>query len=225
VVAREHGGGASQEARGRRHVTAADCPRAGRTQPFRCPDPQVHAVLVERPELGSVAIRLLEVIAEDLLELRCAPPFGIDDVCPGHELLVQQRPGPLQQPLVGRVADQQVMEAVDRVLIGLIVEGPDQLLSGELYEVILDLGTEVIRRQRLNGLLREAEPDHGRRLDDRALLIRERVEPGCEERMDRRWDREVGQITGGRPTVRALSKPAAFDEHGEQLLDEERVAF
>ena len=49
-----------------------------------------HALLVQRPQLAQVAVRLLEVIAEDLLELERAVAFGVDPVGPAHEFDVQR---------------------------------------------------------------------------------------------------------------------------------------
>ena len=74
------------------------------------------ALGVERPELGAVAVRLLEVVAEDLLELLLAAALPVDALGPGDEALVHRRPRPLEQRAVRRVLDHQVAEAVDLVV-------------------------------------------------------------------------------------------------------------
>ena len=105
-----------------KQVLAAACmsPRAneraaGRRQPARRVAADLVRLLVERPELGEVAVRLLEVIAEDLLELEGAAAFGVDLVGPAHELDVQVRARTLEQAVVDRVAHQVVVEAIDEL--------------------------------------------------------------------------------------------------------------
>ena len=75
-------GGPPQEVGRRRHVAAGERPSARRRQPFGRADPEIDPVLVERPELGQVAVGLLEVVAEDLLELELAVPIRVDRVGP-----------------------------------------------------------------------------------------------------------------------------------------------
>ena len=76
---RQDGGGPPKEVgrspacrRGRRRVGPAAARRSARA------DPELDAVLVERPELGQVAVGLLEVVAEDLLELELAVRVRVD---------------------------------------------------------------------------------------------------------------------------------------------------
>ena len=52
-----------------------------------------------------------------------------------------------------------------------------------------------------------------------------RVEPGGEECMDRRRDREVADRRGCAPGAVLEDDGAVVDEHGEQLLDEQGIAF
>ena len=42
-------------------------------------------MFVERPELAQEALCLLQVIAEDLLELQATLPLGVHAVCPFDE--------------------------------------------------------------------------------------------------------------------------------------------
>ena len=72
-------------------------------------------MVVERAELGEVAVRLLEVVAEDLLVLGRAP-VAVDAVGPLDEALVKRRAGALEEALVRGVADEDVVEAVRLVL-------------------------------------------------------------------------------------------------------------
>jgi hypothetical protein len=57
-------------------------------------------VIVEGPELAQVPVRLLQVVAEDLLELGRAVAVAVDAVGPRDEALVELRPRPLEQALV-----------------------------------------------------------------------------------------------------------------------------
>ena len=82
-----------QEVGRRRHVAAGECSPAGRGQPFGRADSELAPVFVERPELGQEAMRLLQVVAEDLLELERALPLGVHAVGPFDEAFVDVRTG------------------------------------------------------------------------------------------------------------------------------------
>ena len=76
-----------------------------------------------------------------------------------------------------------------------------------------DLVTELRRREVEDRPPPELSSDDRSRLDDRALLAAEPVEPGREQRLDRRRHRQ--------PTAFL----AFLDDHRHQLLDEERVSL
>ena len=61
---------------------------------------QLDAVVVERSELAEVAMGLLEVVAEDLLELERAVALRVAGVRPRDESLVERRPGALEEAVV-----------------------------------------------------------------------------------------------------------------------------
>src|SRR2546426_28548 len=101
-------------------------------------------------ELGAPAVGLLEVEADDLLEL--CPSLAYRPLEPVGETLVKLGPSRLSQRLVGGVSDQEVTEAVG-VLGGMCrAHGPDQIATDERPEHAVD------------GL---AGP-RGREIDDRA---------------------------------------------------------
>ena len=93
----------------RRACRRGRTPVAGGPQPRRRLPPTARPWSSSGPELGEVGVRLLEVVAEDLLVLIGA--VAVHLVGPRHEALVQLGAHPLQQPVVGRVADQDVLEA------------------------------------------------------------------------------------------------------------------
>ena len=81
----------------------ANARRARRRQAARPVGADLAALLVERPELAQIVVRLLEVVAEDRLELEPAAALGVDLVGPAHEVDVQRRPRALQKAAVDRV--------------------------------------------------------------------------------------------------------------------------
>ena len=66
-------------------------------------------MLVDRAELGAVAVGLLEVVADDLLELDDAGGRAVLE--PAREALVQLGAQRFWQPPVCRVVDERVLEA------------------------------------------------------------------------------------------------------------------
>ena len=95
-----------------RHVATTHRPPAGRAEALRCLAPEIAPVPVKRAELPEVAVRLLEVVGEDLLVLALAPRSRVDAHRPRSRTLVQLGPCPLQQVLVGGLPDQNVVEAI-----------------------------------------------------------------------------------------------------------------
>ena len=83
--------------------------------------------LVERAELGEVPPGLLEVVAEDLLELD--PAVAIRLVGPRDESRVEVRPRALQDAVVRGVADHDVLEPVRAV--GPVLDAADEMLLRE----------------------------------------------------------------------------------------------
>ena len=81
---------------------------AGRRQSLRRATGDIALAVVHRAELGRVAVCLLEVVADDLVELDQVLPVLLQ---PGCESLVQLRARGLGQPFVGGVPDEQMPEA------------------------------------------------------------------------------------------------------------------
>src|SRR5205814_729394 len=88
VVGRVESHGPPQEIRRGRHVAPGERPPTRGRQPRGAANAELEAVLVERPELREVPVRLLEVVAEDLLELAGAVADAVRAVGPVDELLV-----------------------------------------------------------------------------------------------------------------------------------------
>ena len=199
---RHERGGALEQAHGGAVVLAEGrAVAAGRQAP---PRRRGQLVVVGQPELGAVAAGLLEVVAEDLVQLDELGPVLLQ---PGCEALVEVRAGRLRERLVGRVADQQVAEAEAVLARELRPVRPDQLLAHERGQARRHLG--LLGRERLHGTPVEDLALDRAPLEDASLGRLELIEPRGEQRLQRgRNDHLALRLAG----------------HREHLLDEERVA-
>ena len=168
----KEGGGTAEERRGSRDVAAREGSSSRRRQPPGRVLADRPPVVVQRAELREIRPGLLEVVAEDLLELHAA--IAVDAVGPCHEPLVQIRPRPFQDPLVGGVADHDVVEAVRAVLA--LVDAVDEVLLRQRRELERDAGRHVRGRERSDRRLRKHVADDRRRLEHGPLGSLERVE-------------------------------------------------
>src|SRR5215203_1938511 len=136
-------------------------------------------------ELATVAHRLLEVVAGNLLVLGGA--FAGSALEPAGELLVQVGAGLLRKRCVRGVADQDVLEAegvFGREVRALV---PDQLLVHERLEVCAHLGPLGRGREIGDRTPPEDLADDRRALDHGPFLGREPVESRGQESVDRGW--------------------------------------
>ncbi len=108
VRARKLRGTTEQIGRGR-HVSALERSLTGRDEMVTGPPSQLELRFTDRTELGSIAKRLLEVVADDLGLLADSTARGVAD--PGGETLVKLRADPLRGRPVGGLLDQDVTEA------------------------------------------------------------------------------------------------------------------
>ena len=111
VLGRKELGGPPEEVRRGRHVAPAEGALPGRGETRRRPHAELTPVVVQGPEICQVPVRLLEVVAEDLLVLGLAVAVAVDALGPSDEPLVQGNARPLEDAGVRRVADEQVVEA------------------------------------------------------------------------------------------------------------------
>ena len=127
--------GKSVAARRRRFAAAGmsaacECALAcGREMPCG-PVAELATVIVERSEVGEIVVRLLEVVPEKLVVLGLAVSLAVDALSPVRETLVQRCARPLQNSVVSRVADEDVVEPE----LGLLVDsqlGVEQLFVDE----------------------------------------------------------------------------------------------
>ena len=115
----------------RGHVRTPRRTAGGASQPFPRAKRERLGGRVDRSELYAIAVRLLQVITDDLVLLREA-----DLVEPVRKSLVQLGAKLLRHRFIRRVANQQVPEP-ERVLTGQVGPvGPDQLLPNEGLQVV-----------------------------------------------------------------------------------------
>ena len=124
VVRRENGGGPLEERACGTGVTAVEGSAARRGEVLRCAAGEAGQLGGFRVELPAVAVRLLEVVAEDLVALD-----ELLAVQPVRELLVQSCPRRLGQGLIGGIADQDVAKAEGLVAGKDAAVGTNELLA------------------------------------------------------------------------------------------------
>ena len=99
----------------------------------------------------------------------------------------------------------------------------DELLAYKGGELELDLVGAQVRDELVDRVLREALPDDRGGLEHLPLVAVELVEPGGEERVDRRRHREVREVAVHHPAPVHAPQETVLDQHREELLGEERV--
>ena len=212
-------GGARQQVRCSWKVSSGVGPAAGAAKALGRAGADLSAFGVDRAELRPVTERLLEMVAEDLFELLLAVAFAVDLLGPRHEAFVEGRPCPLEQRVVGGVPDEDVVEAIRVGVLGghRLIGRPDELLATQRCQVLTKGRLQRLGNKLVDGLLREHQPDHRGRLDDRSFLSAEQVEPGGDQRLDGWWNDEFGHVR--------RAHHALIGQHPDHLLDVERIAL
>ena len=177
-------------------------------EPSRAGGPrcQLPAVLVDRAQLRQVRAGLLQMVAEDLRVL--ARPLAGGALQPVREPLVEARACLLEDPLVGHLADQDVLEGEGRLAGKPGGVGLDEVLALQGPQRLVEHGP-VTARELEGSPLAEGPPDHAGGLDHGALGRLQPLDPGRQEGVD-----------GGRHRRARL-----LDQHPHELLHEQRVAL
>ena len=217
--------GSTKEVRGRGHVPTGVGSPAGGGQAIGCSDTQLHAMRIKRSKLGQVPVCLLQVVAQDLLELEAAIRPRVALVGPVHEPLVQAGACSLQQAVVGGVPDEDVVEPVARVVVqhrGLV----DQLTAVERREMSR-AGLVAVGRASTSG---PPTPSNSRPMTDAGSMTArspcaEAVQPGREQRVDGGRDGDLPDVVGESPVALDLPDGALVDEHRDELFHEQRIAL
>ena len=165
----------------------------------------ISAAVVERTELAQMPVRLLQVPADRLVVLDRLPDPALEPV---GEAAVQLGARALQEPAIGGVADQHVMEAQHRLAQEPAGVGLDQLAPPERLEPGVEVA-DPAGQQLGDGGARELPSDHGGALEHGALLGCEALEAGGEKRVDGGRHLEGGELDGRRPPIPSrLSAPS-----------------
>jgi hypothetical protein len=182
IVGGEERRGAREEVNGG-PVGACECPEPGVREQDRRAVGEPSLPLADRPELGPVAVRLLEVVADDLL---VAAPFSLQPV---REAGMKLRSRLLGHPRVCRVPHELVTEAERVADDEHRPDRSDQLLPHQALKRRADL---LARVGQLSDRARpEFLSDHRGAFEDRAFVGLEPVEPRGEQRLDRRRHRDL----------------------------------
>ena len=172
-------------------VASQHRPRAGRRKPPS--GPRLDAG-VGVAELAAVAGRLLEVVAEHLVELDQVLPVRLEPI---GEAIMELCARLLRQGVVGGVADQQVPEPEGVVARQGGRRRVDQLLAHEPDERRLDVGG---MGQLDDGAAMEDSALDRAAVDHRPLLSGEAVEPGLQERLHGGRHAHVAMLANERDT-------------------------
>jgi len=127
------------------------------------------------------------VVAEDLVKLDEVLPVLLE---PGCEPLVEVGPSRFRQGVVGGITDEEVAEAVRVVAGQLSAVGPNELLTDERDEPLVD-GSVAVGERSDRSAVKGASLD-GTALEHRALGRVELVEARREEGLDRRRHLHLG---------------------------------
>jgi hypothetical protein len=160
---------------------------------------------VGRPELDPVAMRLLQVVADDLVGSLVAQ-LGRQPV---RVTPVQRRALPLRDRLVGRVANEDMAEAEAVVARHSRPIGPDHLLPHEREQMGADLASLALRKKLEDSATVEEPSFDGAELDHRPLLPGEPIDRSRQQRLQGRRHLELA-VSG-------------LGVHRDELLDEEGV--
>ena len=176
--------------------------------------------LVRRRQLEPVTVGGLEVMGDDLLDL--GQPTAGGALQPGRQALVELGPPLLGQGPVGGVTHHQMTEAV-----GVLVErgriGTHELALDEDPQLDGNLGLGRPRGQLADRHALEHLADH-RRAPDRIPGRRfELVETCADQGMDGRRDRQLAELVVSHRVAVSPRQPAGIAQHGNELLDEQRV--
>ena len=213
--------GRASSASGPRRRAGRSRAAGGPPQPGRAPDratrPAARSLAAardaelrsaRRPELLRKPIRLLEVVAEDLVELEGRPGSRVLE--PLREALVELRAQLLRHRHVGRVPDKEMAETKRLLAREERPLGANQFLADERERCRSSSVRSRVRRSSPTAPRWNTSPSTAAALDDDPHVAVERVDPRLQERVDRRGT--------------AMLAVAVLADHREHLLDVERVA-
>ena len=163
------------------------------------------------------------MVADDLLVL--ADPSAGCAFEPLGKPLVQVGPRRFRERVERGVANQDVPEPVRLVAGEARAIRPDQVAADERGEIAVKRGLRQLGRQLAERAVVEERALDGPPHEQRALALRQALEPRREERVDLLRDAQVAEVAGDDPAFVLPHEALLVDEHREQLLGEQRVAL
>ena len=167
-------------------------------------------------------MHLLVVVRDRDVEFVTRP----DDVLQvAADALVQVGAVALEETPVCGVANEDVVEAVDRVVAGPRARWLDEVFPAES----VDEGTEPVGDVAAGDGAEqppvELGADHGGEFDDLPLVVGQAFDAAGEQGQDGGWDLDRVDVDREMPPVAGAGEDAVVDEHLDQFADEERVAL
>ena len=214
---------AAEQVRGGVDVAAVVCAAAGRAEVPAARSASARASSSSGPELGAVAVGLLEVVAEDLLVL--ADALAGEPLEPVGELLVQRGAELLGGRPVGRLADEDVLEAKRD-----LVRRSPRRQDGSAPSAPARRARRAQPRGRRSAESSttaprwKSSPSTAPALERVAGACLEPVETCAEQRVQARGQLDRLELAVEHPAPVLLAQHALVEEHRHQLLREQRVA-
>ena len=210
VVIREEGRRPLEEVDRGGRVAAAVGSSAGRREVGARLPRERPGLLVEEAEGGPRPERLLEVVADDLLDF--CEPAGSLFLEPAGDQLVQGGAELLRERPVAGVLDEDVAE-LEGSFAGVGRLRSDELLAYERFQPPVEHAGLLLGQELEEEVAGELLADRGRALEHDAFARLEALEAHGEEGLDRGRQLEIAR--GG----------PALGEHGDGLLEEEGIAL
>ncbi len=176
---------------------------------------------IERTELAEILMGLLEVPSDGLVVLHGLAGGFLEPV---GDLRVQLGPRPLEQPPVGGVAHEVVMESQGRLTEEPAGVGLDQLAPPQRCEPGLE-GRTLTGQQVGEGGARELSADDRGVLQHGTVLRSQTLDARGQQGVNGRRHLELRHLDGGGPSAAFLPERAVVHQHADQLADEERIAL
>ena len=187
---------ALEEIDGRWCITASDRAFPGSRELATATNSEAATNVVQPLHFSAVAERLLEVVAEHLLDLRL--PNAHRRRKPVRKPLVELGPHLLRQGVVRRVADEHVAEAVC-VVAGVTAFLADQLLADERLKRVGSSSVRIVSEHRLDRAAMEYRALHSCTLDHLAIVRGELIETRRQQHLNARRHRDTREISGRDP--------------------------
>ena len=182
---------------------------------------ELAGAIVDGAEFDPIRVSRFEMSGDHLVGIeRHALAARCDPV---GKPLMQIRAIRLEQPAVGDVADEHVMEAPHRLVADVGSARLGEFESTKPLEGQLD-SLRALIGECTHGAEREVAADHRGDLEHAPIGGVESLQARRQKRMDRRGDGDGVHVDGESPAVRFLDENSVVREHPDQLPHEQGIA-